>query len=93
VASHAGPKVIYKARPEFTAEAIKLHIEGTVSVRIKVLASGEVQILGITTGLGHGLDESAEKAVMATRFEPATDRSGHAVDWMGVVNVAFQLAG
>jgi protein TonB len=93
VASHAGPKVIYKARPEFTAEAIKLHIEGTVSVRIKVLASGEVQILGITTGLGHGLDESAEKAVMATRFEPATDGSGHTVDWMGVVNVAFQLAG
>jgi TonB family protein len=93
VASHLGPKVIFKPRPEFTAEAIKLHIEGTVSVRIKVLASGEVQVLGITTGLGHGLDESAERAVLATRFEPATDGSGRAVDWMGVVNVAFQLAG
>jgi TonB family protein len=91
--SHLGPKVLFKPRPEFTSEAIKLHIEGTVSVRIKVSSSGEVQILGITSGLGHGLDESAEKAVMATRFEPATDGSGHAVDWMGVVNVAFQLAG
>lgn len=91
--SHLGPKVIFKPRPEFTAEAIKLHIEGTISVRIQVSASGVVQILGITSGLGHGLDESAERAVMATRFEPATDGSGRPVDWVGVVNVAFQLAG
>ena len=91
--SRLGPKVIFKPHPEFTAEAIKLHIEGTVSVRIQVSASGVVQILGITSGLGHGLDESAEHAVMATRFEPATDGSGHPVDWVGVVNVAFQLAG
>ena len=91
--SHLGPKVMFKPRPEFTAEAIKLHIEGTISVRIQVSASGVVQILGITSGLGHGLDESAERAVMATRFEPATDGSGRPVDWVGVVNVAFQLAG
>jgi TonB family protein len=74
--SQLGPKVLFKPRPEFTAEAIKLHIEGTISVRIQVSASGVVKILGITSGLGHGLDESAERAVMATRFEPATDGSG-----------------
>ena len=91
--SQLGPKVLFKPRPEFTAEAIKLHIEGTISVRIQVSASGAVQILGITRGLGHGLDESAERAVMATRFEPATDDSGRPVNWVGVVNVAFQLAG
>jgi TonB family protein len=86
------PKVIYKPKPEYTAEARQLHLEGMVSVRIRVLSSGQVEVLGITNGLGHGLDESAKRAVMATKFEPATDSTGHPVNWDGVVNVAFQLA-
>jgi TonB family protein len=87
------PKVLFKPKPEYTAEAIKLHIEGTVSVRLRVSASGAVQVLGVTSDLGHGLGDSAIRAVQATRFQPATDASGNAVDWEGVVNVAFQLAG
>jgi len=86
------PRVIYKPKPEYTAEARQLHLEGQVSVRIRVLPNGQVEVLGITNGLGHGLDESAKRAVLATRFEPATDASGHPVTWDGVVNVAFQLA-
>lgn len=87
------PRVLYKPKPEYTAEARQLHLEGMVSVRIRVLPNGTVQVLGISNGLGHGLDESAERAIQATRFEPATDASGHPVTWDGVVNVAFQLAG
>ena len=86
------PRVVYKPRPEYTAEARQLHLEGMVSVRIRVLPNGQVEVLGITSGLGHGLDESAKRAVMSTKFEPATDASGHPVSWDGVVNVAFQLA-
>jgi TonB family protein len=88
-----GPKVLFKPRPEYTAEAVKLHIEGTVSVRLRVSSSGAVQVLGVTSDLGHGLGDSAVRAVQATRFQPATDASGHPIDWEGVVNVAFQLAG
>jgi len=87
------PRVLYKPKPEYTAEATKLHIEGVVSVRIRVSSSGSVQVLGITSDLGHGLGESAVRAVEGTRFSPATDASGRAIDWEGVVNVAFQLAG
>lgn len=87
------PKVIFKPKPEYTAEARQLHLEGLVSVRIRVLPNGQVEVLGITNGLGHGLDESAKRAVLATKFEPATDASGHPITWDGVVNVAFQLAG
>ncbi len=89
----APPRVLFKPRPEYTAEAIKLHIEGTVSVRLRVSSSGAVQVLGVTSDLGHGLGDSAVRAVQATRFQPATDASGHPIDWEGVVNVAFQLAG
>jgi periplasmic protein TonB len=89
----SGPKVLFKPKPEYTAEAIKLHIEGVVSVRLRVSSTGAVQVLGVTSDLGHGLGDSAVRAVQATRFKPATDDSGNAVDWEGVVNVAFQLAG
>jgi protein TonB len=93
--AHAGsaPKVLYKPRPQYTPEAVKLHIEGTVSVRLRVSSSGAVQVLGVTRDLGYGLGESAIRAVEGTRFSPATDASGRPVDWEGVVNVAFQLAG
>lgn len=87
------PRVLFKPKPEYTAEATKLHIEGVVSVRIKVSASGAVHVLGVTSDLGHGLGESAIRAVEGTRFSPATDASGRPIDWEGVVNVAFQLAG
>jgi protein TonB len=89
----SGPKVLFKPKPEYTAEAIRLHIEGTVSVRLRVSSTGVVQVLGVTSDLGHGLGDSAVRAVQATRFKPATDESGNPVDWEGVVNVAFQLAG
>ncbi len=90
--THSGPRVLYKPRPDYTAEARAMHLEGTISVRLHVSASGAVTVLGIANGLGHGLDESALRAVQATRFQPATDATGHPVDWDGVVNVAFQMA-
>jgi protein TonB len=91
-ATRSGPRVLFKPRPQYTEEAVKLHLEGVVSVRLRVSSSGAVQVLGITSGLGHGLDESARAAVQATRFQPAIDASGAPIDWEGVVNVAFQLA-
>ena len=90
---HSAPKVIYKPKPEYTQEAVQMHLEGTVTVHIHVLPNGAVEVVGVTNGLGHGLDESAKRAVLATRFEPATDASGHPIEWDGFVNVAFQLAG
>jgi len=89
----SAPKVLYKPKPEYTAEALKLRIEGTVSVRLRVTSTGAVQVLGVVSDLGHGLGESAVRAVQATRFQPATDAGGNPVDWEGIVNVAFQLAG
>lgn len=90
--ARTGPKVVYKPRPEYTAEARAMHLEGTVSVRLRVSSAGSVQVLGVMSGLGHGLDQAAEAAVRGTRFQPALDASGHPIDWEGVVNVAFQLA-
>lgn len=88
-----GPQVIFKPQPVYTAEARALHLEGKVAVRIRVSSTGQVAVLGVLRGLGHGLDESALHAVQETRFRPALDNSGKPTDWEGVVNVTFQLAG
>jgi protein TonB len=93
VVQRTAPKVVYKPKPEYTPEAIQAHVEGVVTLHIKVLPNGSVEVVGVTNGLGHGLDESARRAILATRFEPATDASGHPIEWDGIVNVAFQLAG
>jgi periplasmic protein TonB len=86
-------KVISKPKPEYTAEARQMHIEGVVTMHIRVSPSGAVEILGVTKPLGYGLDDSAKRAIMATKFEPATDSSGNPITWDGLVNVTFQLAG
>jgi TonB family protein len=86
-------KLTSKPKPEYTEEARQLHIEGVVTLRVRVQSNGSIEILNVINGLGHGLDESAKRAVMATRFEPATDGLGHAVASDVIVNVTFQLAG
>jgi len=89
----SGPTVVSKPKPEYTAEAIRQHIEGKVYVKIRVTPSGSVEVIGVTTPLGHGLDESAVRAVQGTRFKPAVDAAGNPIPWEGVVSVIFQLAG
>jgi len=88
----SAPKVTYKPTPVYTEEAKAMHLEGNVSLRIRVAASGQVQVLGVVHGLGHGLDQSAIQATEATRFRPALDQAGHAIDWEGVVLVNFQMS-
>jgi periplasmic protein TonB len=87
------PKVIYKPKPDYTAEAKQQHVEGVVTLHIRVLPNGAVEVLAVTKPLGYGLDDSAKRAIMATKFEPATDASGTPITWDGIVNVTFQLAG
>jgi periplasmic protein TonB len=91
--AHTAPKVLYKPKPDYTQEAIDKHVEGVVSVQIRVLPNGSVEVVGVTKPLGYGLDDSARRAIMATKFQPATDASGAPIVWEGVVNVTFQLAG
>jgi protein TonB len=86
------PKVLYKPTPSYTTEAKAMHLEGNVSLKIRVTSAGTVEIISVVSGLGHGLDDSAKQATMATRFKPAVDATGNAVDWVGTVVVKFQLS-
>ena len=80
-----------KPTPIYTAEARQLKIEGEVLLNVVFTADGHVQVLNVVRGLGHGLDEAAQRAAQGIRFSPAM-REGHAVDSTAVLHIIFQLS-
>ena len=84
-------EIIEKPKPQYTAEARQLKIEGEVLLKVVFRSSGEVEVLGIQRGLGHGLDESAMSAARKIRFKPA-QRQGQSVDYSATVHIVFELA-
>lgn len=92
--SAAPPKdvqILFKPRPVYTDEARKLKIEGEVQLEVVFAASGEVKVLRVVKGLGHGLDEAAVQAASSIRFKPA-EQDGHAVSSTAIARITFQLA-
>jgi TonB family protein len=83
--------VLSKPLPAYTPEARQLKVEGDVTLQVRFLASGQVEVLRVLNGLGHGLDEQAKIAAEHIRFKPAT-RDGRAVDQISVIHVTFQMA-
>jgi TonB family protein len=84
-------QILAKPRPAYTEEARRLQIEGEVQLEILFRASGQIDILRVIRGLGHGLDESAAQAARTIRFTPAK-KGGQAVDSTATVHIIFQLA-
>ena len=84
-------EILYKPNPAYTAEARALRLEGEVLLEVVFTASGEVQVLGVVRGLGHGLDESAMVAARQIRFKPER-MNGRPVDSKATVHIVFQLA-
>lgn len=85
------PVVISEPHPTYTAEAAQLRIQGEVTLQVRFLASGQVEVLRVVNGLGHGLDEQAKHVAEQIRFKPA-QRDGHPVDHTTLIHVTFQLA-
>jgi TonB family protein len=80
-----------KPTPQYTSEARQLRVEGEVLLNVVFTAEGQIRILKVLHGLGHGLDESAQRAVQGLRFSPAM-RDGHPVDSTVTLHIVFQLS-
>ncbi|MFP5226958.1 MAG: energy transducer TonB [Acidobacteriota bacterium] len=83
--------VLSKPLPAYTSEARQMKIEGDVTLEVRFMASGQVEVLRVISGLGHGLDEQAKLAAERIRFKPAT-RGGQPVDQVSIIHVTFQMA-
>ena len=85
-------EILEKPKPVYTAEARSQKIEGDVLLDVVFTAKGEVHVLGVVRGLGHGLDENAIDAARRIRFTPAL-QSGTPVDQHVTLHVVFQITG
>jgi TonB family protein len=84
-------QIFSKPNPEYTEEGRRLKIDGEVRLEVLFSTSGQVHVVRILQGLGHGLDEEAVKAAQQIRFKPASHQ-GQPVDSTAVVHIIFQLA-
>jgi TonB family protein len=84
-------QILERPRPAYTAEARQLQIEGEVVLQVSFTAQGQVRVIQVLKGLGHGLDQSAIVAAQGIRYLPAR-RDGQPIDFPGTVHLTFQLA-
>jgi TonB family protein len=84
-------EITFKPRPVYTDEGRQLKIEGEVLLDVVFSASGQIRIVKVVRGLGHGLDESAVHAAEKIQFKPA-QKDGHPADFEAVLHIEFQLA-
>ncbi len=83
--------ILDKPRPQYTADGRNLRIEGDVVLDMVFQADGTVQVNGVISGLGHGLDEAAVRAAQQIKFKPAK-RDGQPINFPARVRIEFRLA-
>ncbi len=84
------PRPIYDREPEFSDEARRKKISGSVTLTLIVTPKGEVTDIKVVHSLGTGLDEKAIEAVKQWRFKPAT-KDGQPVAVQIAVEVDFKI--
>jgi TonB family protein len=91
VAKALPAEILSKPTPTYTQEARNLRIEGEVLLEVLLQSSGNLRVLRVVRGLGHGLDDNAVRAAEQIHFKPAM-RDGQPADSTVVLHIIFQLA-
>ena len=86
------PQRIREVKPQYTPEAMRAKIQGTVELEAVVGPDGKVTDVRVIRSLDRvfGLDEQAKKAVLATPFIPGK-KDGKPVAVLVVFELAFTL--
>jgi TonB family protein len=79
-----------KPRPTYTDTARENRVEGTVKLRVTLLASGEVGEIAVLQHLPHGLTDRAIDAARKIKFKPKLIK-GEPVDVTTTVDYRFNL--
>jgi TonB family protein len=86
------PKVVSEVKPQYTPEAIRAKIQGTVTMNVVVRTDGTPRDIEITKSLDakYGLDTQAVAALSQWRFEPGL-KDGKPVPVRVTVEMRFTL--
>jgi TonB family protein len=82
--------VLWKIEPEYSDEARRAKVQGTVVLALEVDAEGKPRNIRVQQGLGLGLDEKAIEAVRRWKFR-AGYQNGKPVTTGALVEVNFRL--
>jgi TonB family protein len=83
-------RILSRPEPQYTEEARKNQVSGTVVLRAVFSASGQVTNIRTVSGLPNGLTERAMAAARQIRFAPAT-KDGHPVSQYIQIEYNFNL--
>jgi TonB family protein len=86
----SAPLVVKEVKPQYTAEARRAKIQGTVTLEAIVETDGCVGEVKVTKSLDEGLDKEAVKALRQWRFEPGR-KDGKAVRVRVTLEMTFTL--
>ncbi len=86
------PVVVREVKPQYTAEAMRAKVQGTVLLQCVVLPDGTVGPVEVAKSLdsSFGLDQEAVKAAKQWRFRPGT-RLGEPVPVLITIELTFTL--
>lgn len=87
------PEAIKEEKPTYTAEAMRLKLQGDVLLDIEILANGTVGNVRVKRSLDrvHGLDEEAMRVARLWLFKPARDKNGKTVPVVAELAIGFTL--
>jgi len=88
--SAAPPTILYKPNPAYSAEGREHKIQGDVVLEVIFLASGQIKVTRVVSGLGFGMDDDAIHAAQRIRFTPAM-LHGKPVDFSARIRIEFRL--
>jgi protein TonB len=86
------PRVLHEVKPQYTSDAMRAKVQGTVLLECVVRADGSVDNVQVVRSLDptFGLDQEAVKAARQWRFQPGT-RLGEAVAVLVTIELTFTL--
>jgi TonB family protein len=86
------PRVLREVKPQYTADAMRAKVQGTVLLECVVMPDGSVGNIEVAKSLDRtfGLDQEAIKAARQWRFQPGT-RFGEPVAVLVTIELTFTL--
>jgi TonB family protein len=84
------PVLIWKVEPEYSEEARKAKLQGSMMFYVQISPSGKPTAMKVVKSLGLGLDQKATEAAKRWRFTPGM-KDGEPVTVEATIEVNFKL--
>jgi protein TonB len=84
-------EIVERPRPSYTREANKAGVQGFVTLKVELTATGKIGRIGVVKRLPYGLTENAIRVACKIKFKPAMKDGQQVSQWLNV-EYAFRLA-